>query len=149
MGLVDYKGMNVGWLEKRKHVVLAELAEVAEARLLKSEAADKAAAEEAEEPPVPTKIESITASKYTAAYNLLKDEDIFFVKSYTTSTFRSKPYYYLDLLKAKDGGLALIHAKTPLTSNFSKQIADNLERTAPLKLKVERMTHRDVFVELL
>ncbi|KAI9474694.1 hypothetical protein BX667DRAFT_507890 [Coemansia mojavensis] len=41
MGLVDYKGMNVGWLEKRKHVVLAELAEVAEARLLKSEAADK------------------------------------------------------------------------------------------------------------
>ncbi|KAJ2666774.1 hypothetical protein IWW42_005910, partial [Coemansia sp. RSA 1085] len=135
MGLVDYKGMNVGWLEKRKHVVLAELAEVAEARLLKSEAADKAAAEEAEEPPVPTKIESITASKYTAAYNLLKDEDIFFVKSYTTSTFRSKPYYYLDLLKAKDGGLALIHAKTPLTSNFSKQIADYLERTTPLKLK--------------
>ncbi|ORX68256.1 hypothetical protein DL89DRAFT_258827 [Linderina pennispora] len=129
MGLVNYKGMHIGWIDSKQaksKICLSEMSEV------------EYSADEQNINPLITAIEGITLdetrhifikkntdlkpSLYRVAYNVLQLGNEFTVTHYALYTFRGHSYFYVDIhIKGRDKQPTLI--RTPADSSIGKAIS--------------------------
>ncbi|ORX65437.1 hypothetical protein DL89DRAFT_287072 [Linderina pennispora] len=154
MGLVNYKGMHIGWIDSKQaksKICLSEMSEV-----------DYSAKEENINA-LTTAIDNITLdetrhifikentdlkpSLYRVAYNVLQLGNEFTVTHYALHTFRGYSYFYLDILiKGRDKQPTLI--RTPADSSIGKAISQQLGETKQQSyLRVISIGYRTITVE--
>lgn len=147
IGLIDYKGMNIGWLNSKNNYARVSLAKV---KAIGENEACERNVDEVEEY-VPHRIlenNNVVTKYYKVFYNVLQVKEEYFLDQYALKMFRGKQYYFLDLfLVQPNSKYKLVHTKAPADSSVGTLIGKYLHDDKPLKIKVTEKSSRNVYVE--